>query len=319
MADRNIFEKDDSSYDNEDELNFDLIDKSSDKINCDNPFEFGNKNFQNDDESEIDLDQIYCITPETPKSPGNGKNNSQTKTKTNQNTASETKIIQFKLQEKKDKHSEEFIFSIAKVNKNMGRIKKEKKQDVKGKHDKFSDDNMIQKIKVSFQESCYKYINREYEKNYIHLDTKKAQKFIQRITPKEAKKIKKEDNILWFSLKLKDLFSSDISSKYSKFDENYNKRQIEKLYRENKDKNVIDILEKTVGEMLDDFCNDTPIEGFETLKDDLAKKRKKMEDEEEAPDIIKEYLEKYENNAKTLKDIFLNKKSRNRKKKSKKL
>ena len=60
--------------------------------------------------------------------------------------------------------------------------------------------------------------------------------------------------------------------------------------------------------MLDDFCNDTPTEGFETLKDDLAKKRKKMEDEEEAPDIIKEYLEKYENNAKTLKDIFLNKK-----------
>ena len=101
MADRNIFEKDDSSYDNEDELNFDLIDKSSDKINCDNPFEFGNKNLQNDDESEIDLEQIYCITPETPKSPGNGKNNSQTKTKTNQNTASETKIIQFKLKEKK--------------------------------------------------------------------------------------------------------------------------------------------------------------------------------------------------------------------------
>lgn len=312
MADRNIFDKDDSSYENEDELIENLIDESSDKINCDIHFEFENQILKNDDENEINADFLYYTTPVTPNPPRYGKINDQTKT--NQNTASETKIAKFQKVKEQEK-----IFSIAKVNKNVGRIKKEKKQDIKGKHDKFSDDNIIQKIKVSFNESCYNYINFEYDKFYIHIDTKKAQKFIQRISPKEAKKIKKDDNIHWFSLKLKDLFSSEISSKYSKFDENYNKRQIEKLYRENKAKNVIDILEKTVEEMLDDFCNDTPIEGFETLKDDIAKKRKKMEDEEEAPEIIEEYLEKYKNNAKGLKATFRSKKSRNRKKKSKNL
>ena len=38
---------------------------------------------------------------------------------------------------------------------------------LQGKHNKFSQDNIIQKIKVNFLNRIYQYINKEYE-NYIN-------------------------------------------------------------------------------------------------------------------------------------------------------
>ena len=307
-------------YENCEESNEKFLEKSFDKNDFDIQFfepKFSLNDYENGiNQKSLNYTQSKKATAVTPVSIENSK--------TNQSIVNEAKFR--KIQEDKEtkemnKLSKELIFAIKKINKNIGRIKKEMKKtkNVIGKHNKFSDDNVIQKIKVSLQESCYKYINKEYNKFYINKNIKINQKFIQRINPEEIKKKKKDDNLLWFKLKLKDLFSTEISSKYSKFDRNYNKRQIEKLYKENKAKNVIDILEKTIEEMLYDFYNDTPIEGFETLKDDLAKRKKKMEDEEEAPDIIEEYLKKYKNNAIGLKAIFKAKKSRNIFKKNKNL
>jgi hypothetical protein len=103
----------------------------------------------------------------------------------------------------------------------------------------------------------------------------------------------------------------ELSSKYSKYEKNYNKKQIEILYKKNQDKNTIAILEKTVREMLFDFCNDVDIIGFETLKDDLAQRREKMKQENEKDEEIERYLEIYEKTARNLEQIFLNKKQRN--------
>ena len=107
----------------------------------------------------------------------------------------------------------------------------------------------------------------------------------------------------------------EISSKYNRFDKDYNKRQIESLYREIKAKNVIDILEKTVREMFYIYCNNISFNGFKTLNDDLDKLRRKMEnDGEEEQNIIK-YLEKYEKISCNFEKIFLMKSSRKKREK----
>ena len=238
----------------------------------------------------------------------NGNNNvSITKAKTTQGKNGTTI--------KKIPENSSKIFLITKVNKRLGRIEKSKKT-IKGKHNKLCSDNIIQKIKASFHIRIYKYINKEYEK-YLILNNIDGPKLIKRISSVEGKKVKKDENLLWFSLKLKDLFSMELSSKYTRFGKNYNKNNIEKLYKENKAKNVINILEKTVREMLYDFCNDKPIDGFETLKYDLEFQKKKMEKENE--DNIEDYLKKYKEIAQNLERIFKLKKSRNRSNKIKKL
>ena len=98
-------------------------------------------------------------------------------------------------------------------------------------------------------------------------------------------------------MKLKDVFSVDLSTKCSKYDRSYNKNQIEILYQKGEATKVIDILEKKVKDMYKIYSNDIPIEGFETLKDDLDDIRKKMEQYGEKKDYMrkkkKEFIKLY--------------------------
>ena len=62
------------------------------------------------------------------------------------------------------------IFKIIKINKKLGRIKKNSL--ITGKHNKLSEDNIIRKIKARFHEKLRLYINIEYNK-YIFKKHKK--------------------------------------------------------------------------------------------------------------------------------------------------
>ena len=121
------------------------------------------------------------------------------------------------------------------------------------------------------------------------------------------------DNLKWFSSKLKDIFSSDISTKYKTIEKNFNKKNIESLYHKNEAKNVIEILEKTVSEMYFIYYNDLNLEGFKTLKDDLSKIGEKMEENGEKEPDIQEYLKKYKEIALSLDKIFSEKKPKQKK------
>ena len=66
------------------------------------------------------------------------------------------------------KNKKEKIFKIQKDNKNIGRIKKNSKY--VGKHDKFSEDNLIRKIKGRFLEKCRLAINNEYKKFILNIN-----------------------------------------------------------------------------------------------------------------------------------------------------
>lgn len=302
VRDENILEKDDILYENiEEEISQAPFDLSYDKTNVifhENDLEPKDNDKDMDIESQEDILR-YFIQDYKPEKKSMTKNNSTTKTNTG-----------FGGFPKKLKR----IFNISKVNRKLGRIPilTYQKKTIVGKHDKFAQDNIIQKIKVNFHENIYILINKQYE-NYLEskgeTDNITIIKLIRKISPKEIKKIRKDDNLRWFSSKLKDVFSFEISSKYNKYDKNYNKRQIESLYKENKAKNVINILEKSVRDMFYIYCNDISFDGFKTLKDDLVDLRIKMGRNEEEP-FIQKYLDKYKEICCNLENIFLKKTSR---------
>ena len=206
------------------------------------------------------------------------------------------------------KFKKERIFKIGKKNKNIGRIKKN--TNLIGKHNKFCEDNIIRKMKGRFLEKCRIYINNEYKKfllNNKH-EIQKENDFLQRITPKLSRKIKKDDNLSWLNSKLYQVYSENLSEKCSLYDPEYNKKKIKKLYEENKAKNVIDILNKPVKEIFKAFILNTKIPGFETLNDDLKELKLKMEKDNQ--ENIEQYLYKYRNIALNFESIFINKTSR---------
>jgi len=131
------------------------------------------------------------------------------------------------------------IFKIVKINKKIGRIKKN--STVKGIHNKLSQDNIIRKIKGRFHEKLRLYINEEYKK-YLFKKTGKKKKLInlmKRISPKVSRRIKKEDNLKWFESKIFEIFSEKVSLKYSVNNLDFNKKKINKLILLNEAKNVI--------------------------------------------------------------------------------
>ena len=202
------------------------------------------------------------------------------------------------------------IFRIDKDNKNKGRIRKD--SNLKGRHNKFSEDNIIRKIKGRFLEKCRMYINNEYKKYKLkrrhHI---KKDDWIQRINPKVSRIIKRDDNLKWLKSKLYEIYSEKVSTKCSLHKPDHNKKEIEKLLKKNKAKDVINILNKSVKEMFYIFCNNIKIEGFETLDDDLKSlKEKLVKDKEYNIDV---YLEKYKNVVKSFETIFIKKNSRNNK------
>jgi len=213
------------------------------------------------------------------------------------------KAFEIKKQKKK-------IFKIGKDNKNIGRIKKN--TNFIGKHDKFSEDNIIRKFKGRFIEKCRIYINKEYKRFLVNNknETKNIKILLQRISPKLSKKIKKEDNLKWLNSKLYKVFSEKVSVKCSLYDSDYNKKEIQKLYRENEAKNVINILERSVKEMLNAFIQNK-IPGFDSLNDDIKELKEKMKKNNQ--ENIKEYLIKYRHIALNFESIFINKNSRNNK------
>ena len=243
--------------------------------------------FQDKKEENKSITNNICSSPIT-----NTKTNTKTKTK----TKTEPLIT------KKDK-----IFLITKVNKKLGRLSNSSKIKKSAKHNKFFQDNIIQKIKVNFHEHIFNLVNQQYE-DYLESKNEKITKLIERISPKVYVSIKIEDNLKWFSLKLRDILSSDLSYKFRKLDKNHNKRRIDALYNKNEAKNVINILGKAIGEMCEIYSKNIFVNGFKTLKDDLAELRNKMEASEEEEEDIQKYLNLYENIAVRLKDIFSKKK-----------
>ena len=201
-----------------------------------------------------------------------------------------------------------------KQNKKRGRWKKGEFKNNKNKdkkhHSKSNEDNVIHKIKVCFIESTMNFINKRYEAFTAKKGNKNA-KFLLRIKSEFTDKIKKEKNLLFLNTKIKDLFSSDLSGKYTNFNKDYNKTVIKELYQKNEANDIIDIMEKTVEELLQNYINgDYEEEGF-YIENDLNNEREKMENNEE--ENVDDYTQYFLETAKNFRKIFRDKIPRRKK------
>ena len=164
------------------------------------------------------------------------------------------------------------IFIVKKIVK-LGRIKKNSQK--KGKHDKYQRDNVIRRFKVFLMKNIYNYINHSFIINN-NKEKDNTVNVLQRISSFNSKSISKQDNIKWFYSKIKDVFSENLK-KFFCYDLDYNKKLINKVIQEGKEKNTIYILNKTIKEMWFAYINDdknNDFKGFETIKHDIKKLRK---------------------------------------------
>lgn len=206
----------------------------------------------------------------------------------------------------------EKIFEITKIRKNkkIGRIKKN--SGFIGKHNKLSQDNIIRKIKGRFHEKVRLYINGEY-KNYCLKNESDViiNNWLKKIDPKYSRKIKKQDNLRWFKSKIYEVFSENVSLKYSSHSPDSNKQKIEKLFSSTGANNVKNILNTTIEVLFNNYIANETIKGFKTLNDDIHDLEKQMN--EAGQDNIKDYLKRYEYVAKNMKKIFKKKTARKNK------
>lgn len=191
--------------------------------------------------------------------------------------------------------------------------RKTKQNEGFGEHNKFSDDNLIRKIKHIILESVFFFINQKIIELYSNSENKESLKKKQlfKLGQNQAEKSKAEYNKLFLNKTLESIFSEDISTKYSRYSLNHNKELINNLLNEKDEKKRL-IFQKIFGltfmdclnhfrgsifreelsrmRMLDKYCNET----------DFGK------NSEEYKNILKIFINNYEK-------IIMEKKSRNKK------
>ena len=137
---------------------------------------------------------------------------------------------------------------------NRGRKKKD--ATYKGNHTKFTDDNMMRKIKCHF----FNHINTRLNNSLID----KKESFLK-LDNLINENLKKDFNMELMSKTIKDIYqNSKISNKYKNKKNDSNKELVEKIYTENKEIETIKILDKTYYELfselmqnnMDKFCNE---------------------------------------------------------------
>ena len=138
--------------------------------------------------------------------------------------------------------------------KNRGR----KKKDVtdKGNHTKFTDDNMMRKIKCHFFNDINARLNNSLQ------DKKEAFLKLDNLINEN---LKKDFNMELMTKTIKEIYqNSKISNKYKNRKNDSNKELVDKIYTENKEKETIKILDTTYIELfselmqnnIDKFCNE---------------------------------------------------------------
>ncbi len=180
-----------------------------------------------------------------------------------------------------------------KKNKKKGR--KNKNSDEEGDHTKYTEDNMIKRIRINYINFLINKSNKEINNSY-HDKTL----LLKKLNPNQANIYRVEENKIFIHKKLKDIFSDDISTKYKTFEPKYNQKVIEKLINEenlDKKEKFTKLFNITFIESLEHLCGKKIIEGLEgfgTLDEFIDNYFKK--EEEEYKKIIKANILDYEKN-----------------------
>ena len=170
------------------------------------------------------------------------------------------------------------IFSIVKSQKRKNKLDINKSKESKNKHNKYSEDNLVTKVKTYFVNSLRDYINIKYS------ELKKVKhKLLKKISPKFSKAYSKKENQKFLQLKVKQFVSMEIS-KRCRDSPNHNEKQIEKLYQQKESNECTELLDYSLSKAYELYISST-IEEF-SLKNDLEKLKGKKK---EKADYIEEF------------------------------
>ena len=207
-------------------------------------------------------------------------------------------IINVPVKKKKEK-----IFKIIKVTRKRGRRSnayKAKHKNVRYEHGKTRDDNVIRKLKVSFTNKILEYVNIIYENEYRKLHTKSPKThWLQKLSGKSKTFIRKDENLKWLNMKLKDYLSSKVSTKNKHFEIGHNAKEIKKVLDEEKMEDLINILNTDIKTLLKQYATKEEIikydgVSFPYIEEDFKEENAKDEEEKECIKRIKEVAEKFE-------------------------
>ena len=166
------------------------------------------------------------------------------------------------------------IFRIKKIRNLLGRRKLNQPElySCGANHTKFREDNIVRKVKIYFTNSTMSYINKLYNE-YLGIQTKKC--LLGRVKPNFANAWTKKENQEYLSKNIKDIFSEKLSTKCRRYPNNYNKKQIAKILKSNKAKEVIKILNTSVQDMYEKYIDEHNIIPGYNIKYDLEKIEKR--------------------------------------------
>ena len=151
-----------------------------------------------------------------------------------------------------------------KKNKLLGRKKKNSGE--KGVHNKYSEDNIIRKIKQNITNALRIFINLKI-KEYLDLSKitvngiKHKKMEIIKIKQDQVVDLDVEKNKKLLNTKIKDYLSDERSGNFSKYPSNFNELLFQKIYEIDNGKKVVCILEMTILESLRYYRMDEDIMG----------------------------------------------------------
>ncbi len=130
----------------------------------------------------------------------------------------------------------------------LGRKRKDSKET--GKHNKFSEDNMIRKIKPLFMADLIHFLNQKLKRNNIILtaliDNKeyKSKKFLK-IKNTQNYEISTNFNLKLFNKTIREVLSEELSDKCRNYPKTFHQIAINNLYNEKKSEDIINLLNLT--------------------------------------------------------------------------
>lgn len=151
------------------------------------------------------------------------------------------------------------IFKINKINKKeikkvLGRKRKNNKNYIMGKHNKYSSDNIIRKIKLKLLDSILYCLNSTFQKEKkIKCNKAYSAKIFLKIDQNIVKNINVNNMLKMLKSKIKDIFSENISKKYINYPLDYNEILIKNIYAEKIHIKTISILDMTLFQCLEHF------------------------------------------------------------------
>ena len=167
-----------------------------------------------------------------------------------------------------------------------------------GEHNKFSDDNLRRKVKHLVLKNVFDFINEKISSMYRVINKGIFTKQLLTINQKQISDATILFNKKFLEKPLKDIFSVEISKRYTNYLESHNKNLINFLMNEEEDENkrvyfnnlfnlkFIECLEHFRGTA--DYIHLEGMKTFDEIKDDFAKDKNYL-------DVLTNYVEEYEN------------------------